>query len=219
MATAARACAVAPASLGQRAFRPARSGAAFRAAALRRPAARQQRAAVAARAMVPEWTDPQWSAQVLEEFPDKMIATVEEARCLVEKGGYTYLDVRPTLELEEVGKYKQCVNIPLFKAKWQFNSATKKREVKKEENELFIQQVEKRFPNKDTPLLIGCSDGTTYSIDALEMLDEAGYSTLVGLKGGFYAWFRVFDNKGGRRRSGEYAEQYTHDGDSAGIHS
>lgn len=24
---------------------------------------------------------------------------------------------------------------------------------------------------------------------------------------GFYAWFRVFDNKGGRRRSGEYAEQ------------
>ena len=41
---------------------------------------------------------------MLEEFPDKMIATVEEARCLVEKGGYTYLDVRPTLELEEVGK-------------------------------------------------------------------------------------------------------------------
>lgn len=40
--------------------------------------------------------------QVMEEFPDKMIATVEEARCLVEKCGYTYLDVRPTLELEEV---------------------------------------------------------------------------------------------------------------------
>lgn len=44
--------------------------------------------------------------QVLEEFPDKMIATVEEARCLVEKGGYTYLDVRPTLELEEVGGHR-----------------------------------------------------------------------------------------------------------------
>lgn len=36
---------------------------------------------------------------------------------------------------------------------------------------------------------------------------QAGYTNLVGLKGGFYAWFRVFDNKGGRRRSGEYAEQ------------
>jgi hypothetical protein len=29
----------------------------------------------------------------------------------------------------------------------------------------------------------------------------------------------VFDNKGGRRRSGEYAESYNHDGDSCGIHS
>jgi len=44
-------------------------------------------------------------------------------------------------------------------------------------------QMEKRFPNKDTPLLVGCSDGTTYAIDALEMLDGAGYTTLVGLKG------------------------------------
>lgn len=38
-------------------------------------------------------------------------------------------------------------------------------------------------------------------------------------QGGYYAWFRVFDNKLGRRKSGEYAEQYTHDGDSCGIHS
>ncbi len=29
----------------------------------------------------------------------------------------------------------------------------------------------------------------------------------------------VFDNKLGRRRSGEYAETYSHDGDSCGIHS
>jgi hypothetical protein len=36
---------------------------------------------------------------------------------------------------------------------------------------------------------------------------------------GFNSWFRVFDNKGNRRRSGEYAEEYSHDGDSAGIHS
>jgi hypothetical protein len=36
---------------------------------------------------------------------------------------------------------------------------------------------------------------------------------------GFYSWYRVFDNNGRRRRSGEYAEQYSHDGDSCGIHS
>lgn len=38
-------------------------------------------------------------------------------------------------------------------------------------------------------------------------------------QGGYNAWFRIFDNKLGRRKSGEYAEQYTHDGDSCGIHS
>lgn len=44
-------------------------------------------------------------------------------------------------------------------------------------------QVSLHFPGKDTPLMIGCSDGCTYSIDALEALEEAGYSCLVGLKG------------------------------------
>lgn len=79
-------------------------------------------------------------------------------------------------------------------------------------------QVEKRFPNKDTPIVIGCSTGTKYSLDALEALDEAGYTNLAGLKGGYYAWFRVFDNKLNRRVFGEYQENYTHDGDSTGIH-
>ena len=43
--------------------------------------------------------------------------------------------------------------------------------------------MEKRFPDKETPLLVACSDGTTYALDALEALDEAGYTNLVGLKG------------------------------------
>lgn len=32
-------------------------------------------------------------------------------------------------------------------------------------------------------------------MDALEALDEAGYSNLAGLRGGYYAWFGVFDHK------------------------
>lgn len=56
-------------------------------------------------------------------------------------------------------------------------------------------------------------------MDVLLALDEEGYTNLAGLKGGFYAWNSVFDGKLNRRRSGEYAETYTHDGDSAGIHS
>ena len=46
--------------------------------------------------------------------------------------------------------------------------------------------------------------------------DAAGRARALG---GYYAWFRIFDNKLNRRKSGEYAEQYTHDGDSCGIHS
>lgn len=38
-------------------------------------------------------------------------------------------------------------------------------------------------------------------------------------QGGYYGWFRVFDNKLKRRVNGEYAEQYTHDADSCGIHA
>ena len=44
-------------------------------------------------------------------------------------------------------------------------------------------QVKKRFPNSDTPLLIGDADGRTHAVAALEALDSAGYINLVGLKG------------------------------------
>lgn len=38
-------------------------------------------------------------------------------------------------------------------------------------------------------------------------------------KGGYNAWYNVFDNKLKRRVYGEYAETYNHDGDSCGIHA
>lgn len=54
-----------------------------------------------------------------------------------------------------------------------------------------VLQIEKRFPDKDNAkILIGCSNGRKYSMDALMALDEAGYVNIVGLKGGYYAWNR-----------------------------
>lgn len=55
--------------------------------------------------------------------------------------------------------------------------------------------MEKRFPDKEAKLLIGCSNGRAYSMDALEALDDAGYTNLAGLRGGYHAWFGVFDHK------------------------
>jgi len=44
--------------------------------------------------------------------------------------------------------------------------------------------VKKRFPDPESKLLIGCSDGRAYSMDALMALDEEGYTNIVGLKVG-----------------------------------
>lgn len=55
---------------------------------------------------------------------------------------------------------------------------------------LCASQVQRKFPNKEAKLLVSCSNGRQYSIDALEALDEAGYTNIVGLRGGYNAWFR-----------------------------
>jgi len=139
-------------------------------------------------------------------------------QALYSNGGYVYLDVRPALELDEVGKFKGCVNISPYSSKRVFDPEQNKKVVVREENPNFIAQVEKRFPDKATKLLVACSDGKSYSMDALGELDDAGYTNLVALKGGYYAWFRTWDNNLRRRRGDGYTEAPTADGDSCGIH-
>eukprot|EP00878_Enallax_costatus_P000376 GHUV01000461.1.p1 GENE.GHUV01000461.1~~GHUV01000461.1.p1 ORF type:complete len:237 (+),score=62.36 GHUV01000461.1:352-1062(+) len=174
---------------------------------------------VAVHAMIREWPDKEFIQETLSIFPDEGVASVEQARCLYSNGGYTYLDVRTALEVEEVGKVRDSVNIPYMIASKKYDPETRTKSLSVGPNPDFLAQVQRKFPNKEAKLLVACSNGTKYSLDVLEELDEAGYVNLVGLKGGYQAWFRKFDNKLQRRRYGEYAEQYTHDGDSCGIHS
>jgi rhodanese-related sulfurtransferase len=172
------------------------------------------------RAMIREYPDPDYIAEVLEAFPDKAIANAEEARILFTEGGYKYLDVRPELELDATGKVKGCINVPFVNAKWRYDPEAKKKVVEKSDNDDFVAQVRKRIPDFETPIIVADSDGRTYALDALEALDEAGYVNMVGLKGGFYAWYRVWDNNLRRRRYGEYQENYSvAEGDSCGIHA
>lgn len=167
-----------------------------------------------------EYPNPKFVQETLESFPDAGVADVEQARVLFSDGGYTYMDVRPTVECDDVGKIRGCVNVPIVNVTRKYDSSQGKKVSSSKPNNNFVNDVKKRFPKKDTKLLIGCSNGTKYSLDALEALDEAGYSHIVGLKGGYYAWFSVFDHKLNRRRvGGEYAETYTHDGDTCGIHA
>lgn len=179
-----------------------------------------RRAPTAISAMVREFPDPDYIKEVLAEFPEeKFIANAEEARILFSEGGYKYLDVRPELELDAVGKVKGCINVPLFNSVSKYDPEQKKKVITKSENPNFVDMVKKKIPDLETPIIVACSDGKAYSLEALGELDEAGYVNLVGLKGGFYAWYRVWDANLRRRRNGEYAETYTHDGDTCGIHA
>ncbi len=60
---------------------------------------------------------------------------------LFSEDGYTYLDVRPALELEEIGKVKGCVNVPKMLAKRVYDPKENKKVVKKEENPDWLEQV------------------------------------------------------------------------------
>lgn len=161
-----------------------------------------------------EYPVPEFIAEVTEAFPDKMIANAEEARVLFSELGYRFLDVRPELELDATGKVKGCINIPIMNAKYRYDTEKREKVLEKTEipEEEWVAMVEKRIPDKSTPILVCCSNGTAYSMDALGALDDAGYETLVGLKGGFYAWYRLWDANLRRRRGDGYQETYMHDG-------
>lgn len=113
-----------------------------------------------------------------------------------------------------------CVNVGLFDSKRVWDSEKGEKIIVKKENPDFIKQVEKKIPDKETFIIVGCSDGTAYTMDALQLLDDAGYINLVGLKGGFYTWFRTWDTNLRRRRGDGYTEAYDGEGsDSCGVHA
>lgn len=202
----------------RRGCRPAFSG--TRPLAAPRPHLPLRQAVVVRASPTPgQWPDPDYINEVLAEFPDKGLASIEEARVLF-GSGYVWLDVRSELERDEVGKVKGSVNVPFVNLSRVYDASQGKKVVKKTPNPNFLAQVQKKFPAKDTKLMVGCSNGKAYSIDALEQLEDAGYENLCFVRGGYNLWTRYWDNNLRRRRDGEYAEKYDGEGaDSCGIHA
>jgi hypothetical protein len=62
-------------------------------------------------------------------------------QALYSNGGYTYLDVRSQLEVEEVGKVKDAVNVPFMLASRKYDPETREKKIVKEPNTEFIRQV------------------------------------------------------------------------------
>jgi rhodanese-related sulfurtransferase len=96
----------------------------------------------------------------------------EEARDLIDKEGYTYLDVRSVPEFE-AGHPKGAFNIPLMHAAPAGMSP----------NPDFMAVVQKAFP-ADAKLVLGCKGGVR-SLRAAEMLQAAGFTSIVDQRAGF----------------------------------
>lgn len=163
------------------------------------------------------WPVPEFMAKTVEAFPEKAIANHEETRVLLDHG-YIWLDVRSKAEAEEE-RIVGSVNIPLINATKKFDSEVGDRVLKQgKKNPDFMSQIEKKFKNKEQKILVGCSGGRNRAIQALQMLDEAGYTNIVGIKGGFNKYFSTFDAKNRRRVVDIMESVYSADGDAAGIH-
>eukprot|EP00747_Dinoflagellata_sp_TGD_P179282 gnl/TRDRNA2_/TRDRNA2_29855_c0_seq1.p1 gnl/TRDRNA2_/TRDRNA2_29855_c0~~gnl/TRDRNA2_/TRDRNA2_29855_c0_seq1.p1 ORF type:complete len:345 (-),score=52.42 gnl/TRDRNA2_/TRDRNA2_29855_c0_seq1:74-1108(-) len=166
-----------------------------------------------------EYPDMAFINECKKRFPAEGIADTFQARCLLALD-YKYIDVRTAFEYDE-GHVMGSVNIPLIiSSRPRFDSSVGDRVFADQQpNPDFIKEVEKRFPDKHTPIMIGCSDGRLRSIDALEALDAAGYDSIVGIKGGYLRWQTKYDGKLRRRREEKQREVYGHKGDSSGVHS
>jgi rhodanese-related sulfurtransferase len=104
-------------------------------------------------------------------MPVKRISP-EEARDLVDREGYTYLDVRSIPEFE-AGHPTGAYNVPLNHMGPAGMSP----------NPDFMSVVQKSFP-ADAKLVLGCKGGGR-SLRAAQMLEAAGYTAVVDQRAGF----------------------------------
>ena len=100
--------------------------------------------------------------------------TPEEAKRLLDSGGFVYLDVRTVPEFVN-GHAPSALNIPVAEV----NPQTGRMEI----NEKFLGVVAANIP-PDAQLIVGCKTGGR-SATACEMLAQAGYKNLRNMLGGF----------------------------------
>ncbi len=62
-------------------------------------------------------------------------------QALISSLGWTYLDVRSSLECEDVGRIKGSINVPMVNAVKKWDPEQQKKVVKKQDNPDFLKQV------------------------------------------------------------------------------
>ncbi|HSC77526.1 MAG TPA: rhodanese-like domain-containing protein [Candidatus Acidoferrales bacterium] len=103
----------------------------------------------------------------------KRIAPEEAKQLLDSNQGYVYLDVRSTPEFE-AGHVPGAKNVPLLEPDASGRMAP---------NPRFLEVVEKNFA-REAKLITGCMKGGR-SLKAAEVLQQAGFTGVVDMRGGF----------------------------------
>jgi rhodanese-related sulfurtransferase len=98
-----------------------------------------------------------------------------DAQALIEKEGYSYVDVRSVREFQ-AGHPTGAYNVPLLDM-GPMGMAP---------NPDFLKVMEKSFP-KDSKLVLGCQMGGR-SLKAAALLESAGYTNVVEQQAGFNGW-------------------------------
>jgi len=98
-----------------------------------------------------------------------------DANALIEKEGYSYVDVRSVAEFQ-AGHPKGAYNVPLLDM-GPMGMAP---------NPDFLKVMENAF-SKDSKLVVGCKMGGR-SMRAASMLDSAGFKNVVEQQAGFDGW-------------------------------
>uniref|UniRef100_A0A7S1IQM0 Rhodanese domain-containing protein n=1 Tax=Eutreptiella gymnastica TaxID=73025 RepID=A0A7S1IQM0_9EUGL len=147
------------------------------------------------------YEDPGFQARTKLEFPEKCIANAEEARVLWDLEKYTIVDVRADWEREDSGQITNdtVVHIPLIYSEKLYDPELDQKVITQEANAQWMKEIQARFPDPDTKLLIMDSDGRDRALQALQVLHEANYEAVVSMRGGYNAWNEAFDNKLQRR--------------------
>ncbi|KAG2485539.1 hypothetical protein HYH03_015709 [Edaphochlamys debaryana] len=102
--------------------------------------------------------------------------TPQEALELIQSQGYSYLDVR-TPEEWAAGHPPGSINVPVIS----MGPAGRL------PNTGFNAEVERAYPDRAQPLVVGCKSGAR-SRAAIQELSAAGYVHLVNVAGGFDLW-------------------------------
>ena len=97
------------------------------------------------------------SLRCVKALSDAIAALSVGLQALFSAGGYTYLDVRPKLEFEDLGKVVGSVNVPIVNSVRKYDPEQKKKVTQSSPNDNFVADVRsRRSPPASIDLVVVC---------------------------------------------------------------